>query len=465
LTERPGQTIAEAFADFAAGLRSQDIPAELREKAQLHVLDTIGCALAGADSDFARHSLAALKRLGDGSGSTAIGQRGGLGLRDAILFNAGLAHMLDFDDTHMPTLNHVSVSAIPLALALGARENVSGQDFLAAYLVGAEISARAGLGVDGPAFLHRGLHPTAILNVFGASLAAGRLLGLDAGQMAHAQGIALSFAAGTMEWQRDGAAAKRLHPGAASVAGLTAASCAGEGITGPRLPYEGRAGLYAIHLGADAPIDRAAMTAGLGERWAFADVCIKPFPLVHHVHGVIDCAIQLRNEAGFAIEDIDRITARIAAPQVPILCEPEDIKRNPANEYQGIFSLYHTVATAIVKGRMTLAETGENLLHDPAITALRQRIDYTIDPDSHYPASYSGGVKIRLKGGREIEHYEAHNPGSRERPLPAARIIEKFRANAGRLFDRAQVQAIEKAVTGLDRGASPGDVTALLGAV
>jgi len=464
LTERPDRTIAEAFADFAACVRPQDIPAKILEKAKLHILDTIGCALAGADSDFARNSLAALKQLGDGTGSTAIGQRDKLGLRDAIQFNAGLAHMLDFDDTHMPTLNHVSAGAAPLVLALGSQGNISGPDFLAAYLIAAEIGCRAGLGAKGPAFLHRGLHPTGVLNGFGASLAAGRLLALDTAGMAHAQGLALSFAAGTMEWQRDGAQAKRLHPGAAAVAGLTAAFYAKEGITGPRLPYEGRAGLYAIYLGADVPIDRGAMVQGLGGNWAFADVSVKPFPLVHHIHGVIDCAIRLRNEENLCTEDIDHITASIAAPQVPILCEPDDIKRNPANEYQGIFSLYHTVATAIAKGRMTLAETGDSLLDDPVIAALRQRIDYQIDPDSHYPSSYSGGLKIRLKNGKEIERYEAHNPGSRERPLPADQITGKFRANARRVFKADRVEAIEQAVMSLDSSGSPSAISTLLGA-
>ena len=78
--------------------------------------------IAASPSDYAAVKLAALRRLDGGSGSTAIGQSVTLGLRDAILFNGGLANALDYDDTYTPNLNHISGGAAPLVLALGAHE-------------------------------------------------------------------------------------------------------------------------------------------------------------------------------------------------------------------------------------------------------------------------------------------------------------------------------------------------------
>ncbi len=457
--------IAESLAAFAHAARFEDVPTDIVAQGRLHMLDTLGCAIAGARTAFADASMAALRRLDDGGGgSVAIGRTETLGLRDAVMFNAGIGHMLDFDDTHTSTLNHVSVGAVPMTLALAARDGATGADTLCAYLIAAEINCRIGLGATGATFLHRGVHPTGALNGFGNALAAARLMGLDAARMAHAQGLALSFAAGSMEWQRDGAEAKRLHPGNAAVAGLMAASYAGEGVTGPRRAYEGRAGIYRLFLGPDAGIDVEAITGGLGSRWAFADISIKPFPLVHHVHGVIDCALRLAREDGVRPETVARITARIAQPQIAILCEPADAKRNPTNQYQGIFSLYHTVAVAIARGAMTLAETEAALLDDPEIASLRQRIDYEVDPDSAYPDSFSGGVRVELTDGRVLERYEKHHPGSPQRPLANEAIIEKFRANAGRRFDAARTQAIIDTVLALDTDATPGEVMTLLGA-
>ena len=458
------RTAAERLAAFAHGLRLEDVPPAIVEKAKLHILDTLGCAIAGADTAFARASLAALRRFSDGRGSVAIGQRAKPGLRDAIMFNAGIGHMLDFDDTHTPTLNHVSVVATPLVLALGAHLGRSGRDMLTAYLVAAETGCRVGLAAGDGAFLHRGVHPTGAPNAFGAALAAGRLMGLDEGQMVHAQGIALGFAAGSMEWQRDGAEAKRLHPGIAAVGGLSAASYAAAGITGPRLPYEGDAGLYRIFLGERAAMDRTALTAGLGRRWAFRDVSIKAFPLVHHLHGVIECALRLVEEEGVRPDAVERVTALIAQPQIAILCEPERIKRSPTNAYQGIFSLYHTVALALARRRVTLEETGAGLLDDPEIAGLRRRIDYAIDPDSRYPRSYSGGVLARMKDGRELVRHVAYHPGAREAPLPPERIVAKFRDNAGRLYLEARIATLVDTVMALDRSATPADLAGRLGA-
>ena len=460
----PAATIAERLAGFAHRLRLDDVPAAIVEKAKLHILDTLGCAAAAADSRFARASLAALRRLDGGSGSVAIGQAGTLGLRDVTMFNAGIGHMLDFDDTHTTTLTHVSVAALPAALALGARAGASGRELLAAYLIAVETGCRVGLGAGDAAFLHRGVHPTGAVNMFGTALAAARLMGLDAAKMAHAQGLALSFAAGSMEWQRDGAEAKRLHPGNAAAAGLAAASYAAAGVTGPRLPYEGRAGLYRLFLGDDAAIDMGAVTGKLGTRWAFRDVSIKPFPLVHHVHGVIDCALRLVHEEGIGADAIDRATALIAEPQIAILCEPAEARRNPANAYQAIFSLYHTVAVVLARGRMTLAETDARLIDDPAVAALRPRIDYAVDRDSLYPRSYSGGLRVRLKDGRTLQRYAAHHPGAVERPLTTDRVIDKFRDNAGRLYGGDRVGALLDAVMALDAEATPASVAALLGA-
>ena len=291
-------TIAERYAEFAAGLRFEDIPDTLIEKATLHILDTLGCALAASQTDYAASMLAALKRLDGGSGAAAIGQAQTLGLRDSILFNGGLANTLDYDDTYPPTLNHISGGAVPLVLALGAREGVSGRDLLVAYLIAIEIGAHVGLGVTGNAIMRRGFSPTGTLNGFGNALAAGKLLGLDRDRLTAAQGIALTMMSGSMEGIKEGAWSKRFNSGLGAVAGLTAAMMAAEGVHAPTRPYEGDAGLYRLLLGPEAEVDWPALTDGLGTRWEFESVAIKPFPIVHHAHTIIDCAIRLNQEDG-----------------------------------------------------------------------------------------------------------------------------------------------------------------------
>ncbi len=238
---------------------------------------------------------------------------------------------------------------------------------------------------------------------------------------------------------------------------------AAEGFKAPSRPYEGDAGLYTVLLGPDAVVDVRLVTAGLGNHWEFAQLAIKPFPIVHHAHSVIECGIRLSTDDKVQPEDIKDLTVLVHAGQVARICEPVAERRHPPNAHAGLFSIYHTLATAIVKGRLTLDETDDATLNDPTIRALRERIGYEIDPHSCFPAYFSGGLIARLQDGRTIRHYEHYHRGSDRRPFEPELAIDKFRGNAERLYQRDRVEALIEAVMALDGKGRPSDVTALLG--
>ena len=458
------QTIAAKFAEFAVGLQFEAVPTGLIEKAKLHILDTLGCAIAAARSDSAKPTLNALLRLGTATESVAIGQAERLGLRDAILFNGGLANTLDYDDTYIPALNHISCGTVPLVLALATREGATGRAMLLAYVLALEVNAHISFPVPGASIMGRGFSPSGMLNGFGNALAAGHLMDLDDAALINSQGIAASFMAGTMEGLSEGAWTKRLYPGGAGVAGLTSAILAAEGFKAPSRPYEGDAGLYKLLLGPDAVVDLNRVTEGLGQSWEFEKVAIKLFPIVHHAHSVIECGIRLRVDDEVKPEDIEDITVLVHEGQVARICEPAAKRRHPPNAHAGLFSIYHTLATAIVKGGLTLDETDDDTLNDPKIWALRERIGYEIDPKSNFPEYFSGGLIAHLKDGRIIRYSEPYHRGSDQRPLEPKLVIEKFRNNAARLYPKDRVDALIEVVMSLDREGQPADVSALLGA-
>src|SRR5690606_4313304 len=100
---------------------------------------------------------------------------------------------------------------------------------LAAAVAGYEIQIRLSLALDPRAHYDQGFHPTATCGAFGAAAAAGRVFGLDAERLAHAFGIVLSMAAGSMQFLVNGAWTKRTHVGHAALCGLMAAVMAREG--------------------------------------------------------------------------------------------------------------------------------------------------------------------------------------------------------------------------------------------
>jgi 2-methylcitrate dehydratase PrpD len=451
MTDKPtGRAHAQALAEFAAGLRGADIPAPVRERARLHILDGLGLGLAATAHPFAASAVAAVATLSEGGGGrcTVIGQAEGAAPRDAAMANGILIHGLDFDDTHQQAIVHPTAACLPAALALAERDDLSGEDLMVAYCIGMETAIRIGAAVQG-GFHHTGFHATGIVAHFASALAAGRLMGLGAAALVSAQGIAASTASGVQVFLEEGAWTKRLHPGWAAVAGITAATLAAHGFRGPSRAYEGRFALFDTHLqGGHHPIAAGYLTDDLGTRWMMADTALKPYPVCHFIHGAADAAVMAQAEIGTAA--IDRVEIRLPADTLPIVAEPEAAKRAAATEYEAKFSAHFVVATCLIKGAFGLADLTPAALADPAVKALAARCSCVVDPDSAFPAFFSGGVRVHLPDGRVIDRHVRVNSGAGERQMTAAAVAAKFRANADPVLGPARAGRLCDLVLGLE---------------
>jgi len=444
-------TLSSRLAGFAAGFRLESVPEEIRTRAKHLILDALGIAIACTQWDFARVTLAGLRELaGPGGDVPVIGHGESLPLRDAVAMNALLVHGLDYDDTHPSGVIHATASVLPAALGLAARLGSTGSDLLAAYILGMEATTRLGAAAKG-GFHQVGFHPTGLIGTFGCTLAAARLLGLDADATVQAQGIALSFASGSLEFLNDGAWTKRLHPGWAGAAGITAATLAKNGFVGTRAAYEGRFGLYNSHLGAlAAQCDLGLVAEGLGTVWETANVAIKPVPACHFTHACADAASILHPDwKGAAVK---RIVARVPAGVMKTVCEPIENKRRPANAYEAQFSIPYSVATGLRFGRFTLDALEPAAFQDPQTLALAALVECEADPKADFPRYYGGEVIVELADGRTLKHSEPINRGAATRPIGNADIVAKFHDNAARAVNRAQADRIRAAVLSLEQG-------------
>jgi 2-methylcitrate dehydratase PrpD len=443
-------TIADTLAEFVAGLRPQDVPQAVLERARHLLLDAVGIAHASTHYEFAHRSLSAAQELsGRGGDTPVIGLAARLAQRDAMLMNGILIHGLDFDDTHAAGVIHATASTLPCALGSAALAGADGESLLVAYVAGMEAGARLASVAKG-GFHQVGFHPTGLVGAFACTLVAGKLLGLNAAQLAGAQGIALSMASGSLEFLQDGAWTKRMHPGWAAGAGLTAATLARHGFQGPRQAYEGRFGLFDSHLGPLARDgDLSLATAGLGETWELSEVNVKPLPACHFTHACADAAALLRDRHGLRAADIRGVRALVPAEVVKTVCEPVATKKRPQNSYDAQFSIPYTVATALVRGRFGLAELDEAALRDETVLALASRVEYEIDPDSPFPASYSGEVVVTLNDGRELRHREQVNRGGAGRPITNADVVAKFEANMQLVASSERAAKVREVVLGI----------------
>jgi 2-methylcitrate dehydratase PrpD len=370
--------------------------------------------------------------------------------RDAALLNGILIHGLDFDDTHSGGVIHATSSVLPTVLAVGARQRASGQEMLAAYVLGVEVAARLGAVAKG-AFHQVGFHPTGLIGAFACALAAGRLMGLGEKQLVMAQGLTLSAGSGSLEFLEDGAWNKRFHPGWAANAGITVAALAQQGFIGAKRAYEGRFGLYASHLQDHFdPANLALATHSLGGTWELLQVAVKPYPACHFVHACIDAAVALVRDQNLDYREVDRIRALVPGEVVKTVCEPMANKRRPANSYDAQFSIPYTVGAALRRGRFSLDELEDDALGDSQILSLADRTTYEVDPATTFPRHYTGEVIVTTRDGRTLRHREAINRGNGERPLSEAAIIEKFHSNAARAVSPERARQIERLLLSLD---------------
>jgi len=427
-------SLSARLAQWAVAVRYEDLPEDVVAATKLRILDVIGLALAGAETDFGRSVRDAALALGAAGPSHILGFGDRVAPATAAFANGAFSQALEYDDTHNESIVHMSSPAVAAALALSESAEVSGPALITAIAIGNEISCRVGSVSSGE--LHkRGFHPTGLFATFGVAYLAGKMLGLDAPALVNAAGIAGSFASGLLECWVDGTQTKFLHPGWSAQSGVTAALLARAGVTGPAEVFEGRWGLFASHVqDPGAHRDFARITDGLGEHWESRNASFKPFPAAHVIHPYISAVLRLREKHAIRPAAVERIECPIAGFIEGIVCQPLGEKLAPRSDSHGRVSLQYSIAEALYHGQLGKDAYSAASRSNPEILALARRVEYRVDPDYPGPGRFKGAAKIALKDGRIYEEVEEFNRGSRENPMTADELGAKFHENASRFL-------------------------------
>ena len=449
--------LSRAVAERVVALERGAVPQDVWQYLKLCLADAVGIAFASRHYEFSRKSLDSLGVLGSAGSSTIIGQPEPVALRDAAMMNGLLIHGLDYDDTHLASVIHCSASAFPAALALAEQRKLTGEELLLATLIAVEVDALLGTQAGG-VFQQVGFHPTGVVGIFGATVAATWLIGGDVDVLLRAQGVALSLCSGSMAFLDDGSWTKRLHPGWAASAALQAAALGVSGFEGPGEAYGGRFGFYALYAPGTS-VETEVVSSQLFKEWGLRTVAIKPYPICHFNHAPVDAALALRQEHGLTPDAIESATILLDQRQFGVVVDPIEAKRVPQNEYDAKFSAPYAVATALCKGRFSLAELEDAARLDEDVLMLAQRISCAHDERSRYPDAFSGGLKLRLRDGTELAHFEPINRGAGGQLLSIEQVREKFLENCALTIPAAAAQQLWSTILGLDE---MDDVTELM---
>jgi len=462
------KTLLQEVSRFATEVRDGNIGLDILHDAQRRVTDIIGIALAASGMEPALIVGELVDAWGGARQSSAVGRGGKYPAANAALLNGTLAHALDYDDTHLPSVLHPSAAVVPAALAAAEASGASGRELLTAIAAGDELVVRVGMAGYDPKlgnsiFFEKGLHATSIAGTLGAALAAAMLYGLEGEEIGHSVAISASMGAGLLEANRTGGTVKRVHCGWAAHAGVTAAELGRRGLTGPPTVFEGRFGFLQAFL--DGEADAGAITRGLGEEWEVPSIFFKPYPANHFTHAGIDAGIELR-EDGLDVEDIEEIELGVATPTLRTIAQPAEEKVRPQTGYAAQFSGPFTVATALVGGGglgVSLDDFTDEDVRDPAKLDLASKVRCVPDDecDRIFPNQFPAVLRVRL-GSREVrEARVSHNRGGPQNPLSDEELELKFRTNAGRTLPPGRVDELRTALRSLETSKTVDEVARL----
>jgi 2-methylcitrate dehydratase PrpD len=437
---RPGTT--QTLARFVVDTRWEDIPAEARHEAKRALLNFFAVALAGCRAEPVAMALKSLAEFSGGRQATVIGRRERIDALSAAFLNAAGANVFDYCDTHLPTVVHPTAPLAPAALAIAELTPVSGPAFLTAFVLGFEMECRIGAAIS-PGHYPKGWHITSTCGVFGAAAAAGKLLGLGVQPMVWALGTAATQSSGLCECL--GWPAKSVSVGNAARNGLWAALLAEKGFAGPPEPLAGSQGFLAVM---DEPVDWPGLLDGLGGSWQVANNSIKPYPAGFVIHPLLDLALDWRRAHPGAVVETVRARGN------PLLLQRTDRPEVKTGRESQV-SLQHAVAAALVRGRAGLDQFTDAAVNDPAVSALRHRIEVAANPAL---STIAAEMDVVTADGTTHTVSTQAARGSAANPLTDAEIEDKLRSEADGWQKGHDIQPLIDAVWSVDR--SP-DVSAL----
>lgn len=425
--------------------RFEQLPEEAVVAAKRDILDTLGAAIAGSGAPGIGELTKLARRWGGLEESSLLVLGGKLPAPQAALINAAMGHALDFDDT-FDRAGHIHPGTSVLAASLAAAESVgkvSGQELLLAVTLGLDVSCRLALAAP----VDRGWHRTAAFGVFGATAAAGKLMGLRESELVNAFGIAYSQAAGNRQCIVDGALTKRFQAGQAAHAGVLAAALAKEGFTGAKDVFTGQYGFFPMY--APEGYDPAGIEEGLGSIFRGVELSFKPYPCGRPTHALIDAAAALHQELELA--QFPPTWAKISVNEAVFQAQfsPGGSNRRPASQVEAQFSLPYLISTVLCLGNVGIGDV--TVMDNPQILALSD----SIKGESQAGVSAGrGSVEVGRADGRSRIREATTPSGSPYKPLTDAQLEAKFRdcaTHAATNISKGEVGRALEFINGLDK--------------
>ncbi|KAI0513059.1 2-methylcitrate dehydratase PrpD [Xylaria bambusicola] len=446
------------LASWATNLTFADLTPLVIEAAVNSIYNWAGCAIGGYAQDAPHIAQITMQPFFGGPPTSSIlGSNGSIseGYADAQLaaFLNGIAsHVDDYDDTHLETIIHpTGVVASALLAVAEWKGPVTGEDFLTAFVAGVEAECKLGLSVT-PEHYDVGWHITSTVGSIGASVAVGKLIGLDVAQMQNAIGVASTQVVGMQEFF--GSMTKSFHVGRAAQGGMLGALLAKNNYTSSLQALEAKYGwLHVVSTRENA----TAYFDQLGHIWEIEKNTFKPFPCGIVLHPTIDAATQLHNESieqGKDIASIKSINLQVNS-EVLVLTG----KTSPKTGLEGKFSVYHAAAVGILYGEATPTYFTDEVVTNATVVEFRKKVNVVTD-DKRFSKDQAT-MTIEFEDGSTLEKHIEHAIGSLENPLTEAQLQKKFIDQVSKRIGDTRAEKADAAFKGIGNMTDVGQLRTL----
>jgi 2-methylcitrate dehydratase PrpD len=421
--------LAAHFAEPGYGTLAES---RLHEMKRL-LLDYCGVALSGSRARTGEILREYVVKAGGEEQATVLGSGYRVPMAQAAFANAVAEHSIELDDVDDLALFHHGPPVVSAALAAAEHRGVGGRDLLVAMLAGCEMMNRLSLATN-PALRDRGFHTTPVCGVFGAAVAAGRLLGLSAGELTSALGLAGAQAGGLMEMYGP-SMQKRINPGPAARDGVVSAELAALGFTGADTILDGPRGLGAAFAGG---LNTAAL---LGELGMSVPVVVeyKPYSAARPIHNAIDCALNLSRRHAIDPARIERVVVHRHPAWAAY-----HTNDSPRTYHEAQVSLPFSVALAFTEGRAFPDQYADERLDRSDLAGLARRV--TIETLHSLPRGVSCRMVVTLADGREFSEQVDDPKGSAGNPMTDEELADKFRHLAGPVLGAGRASSAVSAI-------------------
>ena len=417
-----------ALVDFFLQTQYADLPADVVEATKTQILDTVAVALPALHED-GIHQLYAMAKASGGKGeSLVLGTNVRLPAEQAARLNAAMAATLEFDDTYEPSLMHASGVVIPTALSTADWVgNISGKELITVVALGNDVTCRLSrAGSPGMSPFIVGWDPTPMYGILGATLVAGRLMGLDRKQMMDAVGLAYHQMSGNAQASVDGTLGKRLGAGFASYDGILSARLAQQGVFGSHNVLQGFKGLFKQYHQGRVSID--ALLGDLGKSYAAVDIAAKPYPCCRGGHVAIDGTLDMVKTYNLTPDQIAKVVIYSPPAEMMLLGAPIEKKRNPQSIVEAQFSNPWMVAAATQDREVGLQHFTEQALKRQDLRQLTQRMYTQEDKSLVRPDGGPGYVRLEITttSGDTHTRLVKFAKGDPKNPMTPAEYEKKF---------------------------------------